>query len=162
MTATASRAALTYPPSTDLADPFATPLPIFGWHLRQRVQPNGRAAIEITDDTGDLIGLVASTSLSMLSIDAAWRGRGRSDDGTQQWWALAVGHASAGDDDPIVTFTRRIGQRGTAHRTVVRPSRLQGLWIAAVPGLHTTITCRQGSEHRVRRLAPAPRSAAHV
>jgi hypothetical protein len=96
----------------------------------------------------------------MLSIDAAWRGRGTAADGIQQWWALAAGHASATDDDPVVTFTRRVGRRGNPQRTVVRPSRVRGLWIAAVPGLHTTITCRQGPEHRIRRLAPVPRSAA--
>ena len=37
------------------AAPDGTPLPISGWRLRQRVQPNGRAVIEINDDTGDLI-----------------------------------------------------------------------------------------------------------
>jgi hypothetical protein len=40
---------------------------------------------------------------------------------------------------------------------VVRPVLLQGLWIAAVPGLHTAVMCRQGPERRIQRLGPAPR-----
>jgi hypothetical protein len=132
-----------------------------GWHIHQGLQRNGRAAIEVTDDTGELIGLIASTDLAMLSIDAAWRGRSTRPDGTRQWWALAIGHASVGEDDPVVIFTRRVGARGQhAHpsRTLVRPSLWRGLWIAGVPGLHTTITAEQGPEHRIRRLAPAPSS----
>jgi hypothetical protein len=144
------------------AGPDGMPLPISGWRLHQRVQPNGRAVIEIDDDTGDLIGLITSTSLPMVSVDAAWRGRGHLADGTRQWWALAIGHASAGDDDLTITFTLRRGPHGNARRTVVRPSRLQGLWIAAVPGLHTAVTCRQGPERRIRRLAPVPRLRAHA
>jgi hypothetical protein len=138
------------------------PLPISGWRLHQRVQPNGRAVIEINDHSGDLIGLITSTSVPMLSVDAAWRGRGLLADGTRQWWALAIGHASANDEDPAVTFTRRIGTRGDPRRTVVHPTRLHGLWIATVPGLHTAVACRQGPEHRIRRLAPVPRLRAHA
>jgi hypothetical protein len=137
--------------------PDGMPLPISGWRLCQRVQRNGRAVIEISDDTGDLIGLITSTSLSILSVDAAWRGRGQQVDGTRQWWALAIGHASAADEDPVVTFIRRVGPHGIPRRTVVRTSRLQGLWIAAAPGLHTAVICRQGPQHRIRRLAPVPR-----
>jgi hypothetical protein len=144
------------------ASPDGTPLPLSGWRLRRRVQPNGRAVIEIADETDDLIGLITSTHLPILSVDAAWRGRAYLADGTRQWWALAIGHAPAGDDEPAVTFTRRLGARGNPRRTVVRPSRLQGLWIAAVPGLHTTVSCRQGPEQRIRRLAPAPRLHAHA
>jgi hypothetical protein len=132
-------------------------LPISGWRLRQRLQRNGRAAIEISDDTGDLVGLITSTNLPMLSVDGAWRGRTHLADGARRWWALAIGHALTSDDDPAVTFTRRLGPHGNPHRTIVRPALLQGLWIAAVPGLHTTITCRQGTEHRIRRLGPVPR-----
>jgi hypothetical protein len=54
------------------------------------------------------------------------------------------------------------GPHGNPRRTIVRPALLQGLWIAAVPGLHTTITCRQGPEHRIRRLDPVPRWHAHA
>jgi hypothetical protein len=141
----------------DAASPDGMALPISGWSLHQRLQHNGRAAIEINDDTGDLVGLITSTALPMLSVDGAWRVRTSLADGTRRWWALAVGHATAGDDDPVVTFFRRLGPHGSPRRTVVRPALLQGLWIAAVPGLHTTVTCRQGVEHRVRRLGAAPR-----
>jgi hypothetical protein len=132
-------------------------LPISGWRLRGRVQPNGRAVIEIDDDTGDLVGLVTSTDLPMLSVDGAWRGRGDLADGARQWWALAIGHATAGDDDLAVTFIRRIGPHGSPRRTVVNPVRLRGLWLAAAPGLHTAVSSRQGHRHRIRRLAPVPR-----
>jgi hypothetical protein len=131
-------------------------LPISGWRLRQRPQRNGRVAIEINDATGDLVGLITSTNLPMLSVDGGWRGRAYLADGTRRWWALAIGHATASNEDPAVTFTRRLGPHGNPRRTVVRPVLLQGLWIAAVPGLHTTVTCRQGPERRIQRLGPAP------
>jgi hypothetical protein len=133
------------------------PLPISGWSLHRRVQRNGRAVIEINDETDDLMGLITSTTLPMLTVDAGWRGRGFAEDGTRHWWALAIGHASTNEDDPVVTFVRRIGARGYPRRTVVRTWRLQGLWIAAAPGQHTTVSCRQGPERRIRRLAPIPR-----
>ncbi|MCW2671147.1 MAG: hypothetical protein JWO27_3044 [Frankiales bacterium] len=134
-----------------------TALPISGWQLRQWLQRNGRAAIEISDETGDLVGLITSTNLPMLSVDGAWRGMARLADGTRRGWSLAIGHATTSDDDPVVTFIRRLGPREHPRRTVMRPALLQGLWIAAVPGMHTTVTCRQGTEHRIRRLGPGPR-----
>jgi hypothetical protein len=139
-----------------------TALPISGWRLRQRLQRNGRVAIEINDDTGDLVGLITSTSVPMLTVDGAWRGRAALADGTRRWWALAIGHATSSDDDPAVTFTRRLGPHANPRRTVLRPTLRHGLWIAAVPGLHTTITCRQGPEQRIRRLGPVPRWHAHA
>jgi hypothetical protein len=102
------------------------------------------------------LSAITSTDLPMLSVDGAWRGWGPGTDGTRRWWALAVGHASAGTEDPVVRFARRVGRRANPHRTVVRPLRVHGLWIAAIPGLHTTVTCRQGAEQRLRRLAPIP------
>jgi len=137
--------------------PDGLPLPISGWSLHRRVQRNGRAVIEINDETDDLMGLITSTTLPMLTVDAGWRGRGPAEDGTRNWWALAIGHATTNEDDPVVTFVRRIGARGYPRRTVVRPWRLRGLWIAAAPGLHTSVICRQGPQRRIRRLAPIPR-----
>ncbi|MDT4909466.1 MAG: hypothetical protein QOI69_2707 [Pseudonocardiales bacterium] len=154
--------ASTHPLLDEAASPDGTALPISGWRLRQRVQRNGRLAIEINDDTGELVGLITSTTLPMLSVDGAWRGRTQLADGTPRWWALAIGHATSSDDDPSVTFTRRLGPHGNPRHSVVRPTLLQGLWIAAVPGLHTTITCRQGPEYRIRRLGPVPRWHAHA
>jgi hypothetical protein len=137
-------------------------LPISGWRLRQRLQRNGRAAIEINDDTGDLVGLITSTNLPMLSVDGAWRGMAHLADGTRRWWTLAIGHATTSDEDPAITFTRRLGPHGNPRRTVVRPPLLRGLWIAAMPGLHTTVICRQGPEQRIWRLGPVPRRNAHA
>jgi hypothetical protein len=137
-------------------------LPISGRRLRQRLQRNGRVAIEINDDTGDLVGLITSTTLPMPSLDGAWRGRTHVADGTPRRWALAIGHATSSDDDPAVTFTRRLGPHASPRRSVVRPTLLQWLWTAAIPGLHTTVTCRQGPEQRIRSLGPVPRSHAHA
>jgi hypothetical protein len=135
----------------------ANALLISGWRVRHRLQRNGRVVIEINDDAGDLVGLITSTNLPMLSVDGAWRGRAHLADGTRRWWALAVGHATTSGDDPAITFTRRLGPHGNPVRTVVRPALLHGLWIATVPGLHTAVTCRQGREQRIRRLSPGPR-----
>jgi hypothetical protein len=146
---------------TLLGDAGGSPLPIEGWRLYHRRQSNGRRVIEINDVAGDLVGLITSTNLPMLSVDAAWRGRSELVDDTRQWWALAFGHASAGDDDPAVTFSRRLGPSRHIRRTVVRPSRVHGLWVAAVPGLYSSVTCRQGTEHRIRRLAAVPRLQVH-
>jgi hypothetical protein len=133
--------------------------PIAGWSLHQRMQRTGRAVIEIVDDTGELVELITSASVQMLTVDGSWRGwRRYPADGTRRWWALAIGHASSNDEDLLVTFTRRIGPHGNPRRTAVRPSRLNGLWIAAVPGLYTSVTCRQGPEHRIRRLSLAAAS----
>jgi hypothetical protein len=139
---------------TSLGSADGIPLPLDGWQLRHRVPPNGRAIVEVIDDTGDLIGLIMSTNLSMLSVDAAWRGIGHDADGARQWWALAIGHASPDDDDePVVTFRRRAERHQSPHRAVVRPVRIRGLWIASAPGLYTTVSCRHGSGQTVRRLA---------
>jgi hypothetical protein len=154
--------ASTHPLLDEAASPDGTALPISGWRLRQRLQRNGRLAIEIDDDTGELVGLITSTSVPMLSVDGAWRGRASLADGTRRWWALAIGHATSSDDDPVVMFTRRLGPHATPRRIVVRPALSHGLWIAAVPGLHTTISCRQGPEQRIRRLGPVPRWHAHA
>jgi hypothetical protein len=133
------------------------PLPLDGWQLRHRVPPNGRAVVEIIDDTGDLVGLIMSTNLPMLSVDAAWRGIGQASAGARHWWALAIGHASPDDDDePVVTFRRRSEPHQRPHRAVVRPVRIRGLWIASAPGLYTTVSCRHGTERTVRRLATHP------
>lgn len=138
--------------SLDRADGIS--LPLDGWELRHRVQPNGRTVVEVTDPTDDLVGLVVSTDLPMLSVDAAWRGMGHDSDGARQWWALAIGHASPDDDDePVVTFRRRAARHQPPHHADVRPVRIHGLWIATAPGLFTTVSCRHGTDRAARRLA---------
>lgn len=147
------------PPTSDTSFDSADdiPLPLDGWQLRHRLPPNGRAVVEISDATGDLVGLIMSTDLPMLSVDAAWRGIGHDSAGLRRWWALAIGHASPDDDDePVITFRRRAEPQQPPHRAVVRPVRIRGLWIASAPGLYTTVSCRHGNERTVRRLATHP------
>jgi len=122
--------------------------------LRTRRQANGRLVVEIYDAT-DLIGLVASTSLEIISIDGAWRGLAIGPDGNRLCWALAIGH-TIGPSLPSVTFARRLRQ-GRQHRLAVAPLVVDGIWVAMATGLHTTVSLRQASRHRVRRLATATR-----
>jgi len=49
-------------------------LPVSGWQIRWRLQPDGRTVLEVTDQAGNLTGLVASTRLPIISVDGAWRG----------------------------------------------------------------------------------------
>jgi hypothetical protein len=70
------------------------------------------------------------------------------------WWALAAGHAPAGDYRPAVAFTRGL-------RCKVQPATagglwmaVDGLWAAAVIGLYTVAWCSAGSPSRARRLIP--------
>jgi hypothetical protein len=155
----------TVPALTDVVFADATQdgtlLPVSAWRLHWRVQRNGRAVIEIADDAGDLVGLLTSARLPMLSVDAGWRGSGYDASGIRQPWALAIGHAYANVEEPVVTFTRPIRHRGNPRTTVVRPALLQGLRIAAVPGSYTRISCRQGPENRIRRLTPIPGRRPH-
>ena len=131
-------------------------LPVSGWHVDWYQDRHGRSVIEIANADGDLVGLATSTPLPMLSVDAAWRGTGHDRDGVRQWWALAIGHASAADALPVVSFTRRLGPTGRTLRSVVQPALRSGLWVAAVPGAYTAVSCSQDTAHRIRRLAPVP------
>jgi hypothetical protein len=110
-------------------------LPVSDWQIRWRLQPDGRTVLEVTDQAGNLTGLVASTRLPVVSVDGAWRGTRRSADGSRQRWALAIGHARTPDGPLTVTFTRR------AHRTTIHPATVDGLWAAAVTGHYTAARC---------------------
>jgi hypothetical protein len=137
----------TLPETDDIA------LPIHGWHLRHRLQANERTCIEILDHCDDLVALITSTTLPMLSVDAAWRGQGHDADGDRRWWAFAIGHASVCDvEEPVVTFTRPASPRELRRRAVVQPLQARGLWIASVPGSYAAVSCRQESRHAVRKL----------
>jgi hypothetical protein len=96
-------------------------LPVSDWQIQWRLQPDGRTVLEVTDQAGNLTGLVASTRLPILSVDGAWRGTRRTADGTRQPWALAIGHARTPDGPLTVTFTRR------ASRTTIHPATVDGL-----------------------------------
>jgi hypothetical protein len=133
-----------------------------GWHIRWRLQSDGRTVIEVCDETGVLTGLVVGTRLPIVSADAGWRGTARGADGARWWWALAIGHTLAGTGRPAVTFTR--GMPGSrTRRTTVRPATTGGLWVAAATGRYTTVCCQLTSPepahltaaaHHACRLAP--------
>ena len=68
-------------------------LPVSDSQIRWRRQPDGRTVLKVTDQAGNLTGLVASTRLPITSVDGARRGTTSTADGTRQRWALAIGHA---------------------------------------------------------------------
>ena len=130
----ASPAAATGPMATGSAaarPQISARLPVSDWQIRWRLQPDGRTVLEVTDQAGNLTGLVASTRLPIISVDGAWRGTRRSADGSRQRWALAIGHAYPPDGPLTVTFTRR------GRRTIIHPATVDGLWVAAVTGPYT-------------------------
>jgi hypothetical protein len=123
-------------------------LPVSDWQIRWRRQPNGRTILEVTDQAGNLTGLVASTRLPIVSVDGAWRGTRRSADGSRQRWALAIGHASTPDGPLTVTFTHR------ARRTTIHPATVDGLWVAAVTGHYTAARCHTPAAASALQLMP--------
>jgi hypothetical protein len=92
-----------------------------------------------------------------VSVDGAWRRA----DGSRQRWALAIGHACTPDGPLTVTFTRR------AHRTIIHPATMDGLWVAAVTGHYTAhhpaaATLNPGPGTRAQRNhKPRPRHLLH-
>jgi hypothetical protein len=129
-------------------------LPVSDWQIRWRLQPDGRTVLEVTDQAGNLTGLVASTRLPITSVDGAWRGTRRRADGSRQRWALAIGHASTTDGPLTVTFTRR------ASRTTIHPATVDGLWVAAVTGHYTAARCHTPAAASARQLMPVPPATA--
>jgi hypothetical protein len=133
-------------------------LAVIGWRICWRLQPDGRTVIEVCDETGVLTGLVVGTRLPIVSADAGWRGKARGTDGAKWWWALAIGHALAGTGRPAVTFTRGIPGRRRARRTIVHPTTMGGLWVAAVTGRYTTVCCQLTSPEPAHLTAAAQRA----
>ena len=123
-------------------------LPVSDLQIQWRRQPDGRTILQVTDQAGNLTGLAASTRLPIVSVDGAWRGTRRSADGTQQRWALAIGHASTLDGPLTVTFTRR------ARHTTIHPATVDGLWVAAVTGHYTTAHCHTPGGASALQLMP--------
>ena len=123
-------------------------LPVSDWQIRWRLQPDDRTVLEVTDQAGNLTGLVASTRLPITSVDGAWRGTTRRADGSRQRWALAIGHAPTPDGPLTVTFTRR------ARRTTIHPATMDGLWVAAVTGHYTAARCHTPAAASARQLMP--------
>jgi hypothetical protein len=93
---------------TRAGPPLRVRLPAGGWQVGFRAQHDGRTVIEVTGQDGSLAGLVASSRLPILSVDAGWCGAASERDGGRRWWALAIGHVPAGQGQPSVTFTRRL------------------------------------------------------
>ena len=121
----ASPAASTGPMPTRSAATAARPqisarLPVSDRQIQWRRQPDGPTVLEVTDQAGNLTGLVASTRLPIISVDGAWRGIGRGADGSRQWRALASGHACTPDGPLTVTFTRR------SSRTAIHSAAVDG------------------------------------
>ena len=131
-------------------------LPVSDWQIRWRRQPDGRTVLEVTDQAGNLTGLIASTRLPITSVDGAWRGTRRRADGSRQRWALAIGHASTTDGPLTVTFTRR------ASRTTIHPATVDGLWVAAVTGHYTAARCHTPAAASARQLMPVPPGHRHA
>jgi hypothetical protein len=123
-------------------------LPVSDWQIWWRRQPDGRTVLEVTDQAGNLTGLVASTRLPIVSVDGAWRGTSRRADGSRQRWALAIGHACAPDGPLTVTFTSR------ARRTTIHPATVDGLWVAAVTGHYTAAHCHTPAATSALQLMP--------
>jgi len=123
-------------------------LPDGGLQVGFLVRPDGRTAVEVTDSSGAVADLVASTGSPTLSIDGGWAGNGG------RWWALAIGRVPAEAGRPAVIFTR-----GTRRARRTPPEAVDGLWvvhdglwIAAVTGRYTHVRLTARSTTRIRRL----------
>jgi len=154
-------------PATDhFGPPIQVRLPAGGWQVGFRVQRDGRTVVEVTDADGTLAGLVASSRLPILSIDAGWRGCTRDPAGDRQWWALAIGHVPVEAGRPSVTFTRarargavRYGRRPAA----ALPRAVEGLWVArdglwvaATAGHYSQVRLTTPASTQLQRLHPVP------
>jgi hypothetical protein len=118
-------------------------LPAGGWLVGFRMRPDGRTVVEVTDPDDALAGLIVSTSLPILSIEAGWAGRARGSGESGSWWALAIGRVPAATGQPTVTFTRST-RRGRRGRMKLPPETVDGLWlvhdglwVAAATGRYT-------------------------
>jgi len=148
--------------------PIQVRLPVGGWRVGLRVQPDGRTVVEVTDAGGSPAGLAVSSRLPILSIDAAWTGfspepgPGPGPGPGGGWWALAIGHASATVGPPAVTFAcgTRAGRRRRGTVPPGTPGTVDGLWVAhdglwvaAAAGHYTQVRLTAGAATRVQRLA---------
>ena len=146
-------------PTVMLAGPLVqVRLPAGGWQVGFQVQREGRTVVEVTDPGGSLAGLVTSTRLPVVSIDAGWSGSASGLAGVKEWWALAIGHVPTRAGQPAVTFTRRT-RRARRGRIAPLPEAVDGLWvahdglwIAAAAGRYTHVRLTARSVTQVQRL----------
>jgi hypothetical protein len=152
-------------PATDqFGPPIQVRLPAGGWQVGFRVQRDGRTVVEVTDANGTLAGLVASSRLPILSIDAGWRGCTGDLAGDRRWWALAIGHVPAEAGQPSVTFTRARGALRPGRRPAAALPRpveglwvaRDGLWVAAAAGHYSLVRLTTHASTRLQRLRPVP------
>ena len=144
--------------------PIRVRLPAGGWQVGFRVQRDGRTVVEVTDADGKLAGLVASSRLPILSIDAGWRGCTRDPARDRRWWALAIGHVPAEAGRPSVTFTRARGALRAGRRpSAALPRAVEGLWVArdglwvaAVAGHYSLARLTTPASTQLLRLRPVP------
>lgn len=139
------------PTSLRLGRPSTLELP-GGWRLHHRLEAKGRRLIEIYDVSRALVGFVASTNRTLVSVDAAWRGLTLTAGGDRRWWTLALGHAAL-QFPPSVTFMRRNRDQRLI-RTVVVPLSVEGMWVTMVSGRQTSVSLRQGSRQHHHRVWP--------
>jgi hypothetical protein len=152
------------PATGHFGPPIRVRLPAGGWQVGFRVQRDGRTVVEVTDADGTLAGLVASSRLPILSIDAGWRGCTRDLAGDGRWWALAIGHVPAEAGQPSVTFTRARGAIPHGRRPAAALPRAvdglwvvrDGLWVAAAAGHYSLVRLTTQSTTHQRRLRSAP------
>ncbi len=117
------------PPEQAIASagsPIRVRLPVGGWQVGFRIQPDGRTVIEVTDQDESLTGLMTSTRLPITSIDAGWSGLTRDPPGAG---TVGAGHRARArrcrpanghlhPPDPPPPRRSAAGRRG---RPVVRP-----------------------------------------
>jgi hypothetical protein len=133
-------------------------LPAGGWQVGFRAQHDGRTVIKVTGQDGSLAGLVASSRLPILSVDAGWGGAARESDGGGRWWALAIGHVPAGRASrpsplPAGCPARAAPRRGQMPWTG-SGSLLTGCGSPPPPGRYTAVRCAAGPVTLTRRLRP--------
>ena len=133
-------------------------VPAGGWTVGVWVGADGRAMADVTSPSGTLAYLTSSSTCQEgSSIDAAWAGCGAGPDGKRQWWALAIGHASAGLSQ-VVAFGRRASGRRIERMTL--PSEAasgmwmvhDGLWIAAATGRYTHVRLTARSTEHIQPM----------
>jgi hypothetical protein len=135
-------------------------VPTSGWQVAFHVKADDHTVIEVTDQAASLVDLVTSTRLPILSIRNGWTGCIRGDDGSTQWWALAIGHMTASPGQPTATFFCRTHLAPKSKDALILDATdglwavYDGMWIAAAVGHYTHIQLATRSQSLVQQLRP--------